>query len=77
MQWNIERGYKLDGIIQELKRTNADVLALQELDIGCERTGKRDTMNEIAAALGYSVAFFCEFEELHSPARKAELQGLP
>ena len=29
VQWNIERGYKLDAVIDELKRLNADVLALQ------------------------------------------------
>lgn len=29
VQWNIERGYKLDAVIDELKHLNADVLALQ------------------------------------------------
>ena len=29
LQWNIERGYKLPGIIEELKRIDADVIALQ------------------------------------------------
>ncbi len=29
LQWNIERGYKLEGIIEELKRLDTDVLALQ------------------------------------------------
>jgi len=29
LQWNIERGYKLDAIIEELKALDADVLALQ------------------------------------------------
>ena len=38
LQWNIERGYELDGIIEELKRLDADVLSLQEIDIGCARS---------------------------------------
>uniref|UniRef100_A0A1D2A2B6 Endonuclease/exonuclease/phosphatase domain-containing protein n=1 Tax=Auxenochlorella protothecoides TaxID=3075 RepID=A0A1D2A2B6_AUXPR len=75
LQWNIERGYKLPGIIEELKQIDADVIALQEVDIGCERSGSLDTGNEIAKALGLNYAFFCEFEELRSPLRTPELQG--
>ena len=29
LQWNIERGYKLEAIIEELRLLDADVLALQ------------------------------------------------
>lgn len=29
LQWNIERGYKLPGIIEELRRIDADVISLQ------------------------------------------------
>ena len=43
MQWNIERGYKLDQIVQALKQIEADVIALQEVDIGCERSDSIDT----------------------------------
>ncbi len=43
MQWNIERGYKLDAVVAELRKINADILALQEVDIGCERSGSQDT----------------------------------
>jgi len=43
LQWNIERGYKLDLIIQQLKQVDADVLSLQEVDVGCERSGYKDT----------------------------------
>jgi hypothetical protein len=43
LQWNIERGYKLQGIIEELKTINADVISLQEVDVGCERTGSLNT----------------------------------
>lgn len=42
-QWNIERGYKLAGIIKELHRVDADVIALQECDVACERSGCHDT----------------------------------
>ena len=42
VQWNIERGYKFDEIVQTLKILDADVLLLQEIDVGCDRSGQRD-----------------------------------
>jgi hypothetical protein len=35
VQWNIERGYQLQAIVQQLRRLDADVIALQEIDVGC------------------------------------------
>ena len=43
LQWNIERGYKLPDIIAEMQQIQADVIALQEIDIGCKRSGSMDT----------------------------------
>lgn len=43
LQWNIERGYKLEEIVKELKNIDADLIALQEVDIGCERSSNIDT----------------------------------
>ena len=48
LQWNIERGYKLPGIIKELKDINADIISLQEMDVGCERSDSRDTGEDAA-----------------------------
>ena len=31
IQWNIERGYKIDLIISDLLKQNADILLLQEI----------------------------------------------
>ncbi|KAL4443466.1 hypothetical protein ABPG75_011203 [Micractinium tetrahymenae] len=75
LQWNMERGYQLPGIIEELRRINADILSLQEVDVGCDRSGGADTGLEIAKALGLNYAFLCEFEELRSPLRDARSQG--
>ena len=43
LQWNIERGYKLSAVVAALKAIDADVVALQEVDIGCDRSGNEDT----------------------------------
>ena len=77
VQWNIERAYKLDAIIELLQQQflDADVIALQELDIYCERSGWRDSALEIARALKMRCIFVPEFEELHSPLRSARNQG--
>mmetsp|Transcript_8371 Transcript_8371/g.25104 ORF Transcript_8371/g.25104 Transcript_8371/m.25104 type:complete len:379 (+) Transcript_8371:2625-3761(+) len=75
LQWNIERGYKLEAVIQVLKAIDADVIALQEVDIGCERSGGEDTGRRIAESLGLQYVFLCEFEELWSPLRDQASQG--
>lgn len=74
-QFNIERGYKLEGIIKALREQDADVLCLQEVDVGCERSGGLDTGAEIARALELNYVFLSEFVEIKSPARSSDLQG--
>ncbi|KAL0032425.1 hypothetical protein WJX79_010921 [Trebouxia sp. C0005] len=75
LQWNIERGYKLEKIVDELKAIDADIIALQEVDVGCERSSSSDTGRHIAEQLALNYVFFCEFEEMYSPLRSPELQG--
>lgn len=67
--WNIERGAALPAIIDTLRRLEADVVLLQELDIHCARSGYVNVPLEIAKALGAELFFVCEFEELDSAAR--------
>ena len=75
LQWNIERGYKLNEVIELLKAEDADIIALQEIDIGCERSDCKDTGLLIAQALEMNYAFICEFEELKSDKRSPSSQG--
>jgi hypothetical protein len=42
VQWNIERGLEFNEILSTLQRLQADVLLVQEVDIGCDRTQGRD-----------------------------------
>ena len=53
--WNIERGIRLERVIQSLQEhpalANADVLLLSELDWGMARTGNRFVARELAQEL--------------------------
>ncbi|KAH3766167.1 endonuclease/exonuclease/phosphatase family metal-dependent hydrolase [Pelomyxa schiedti] len=75
VQWNIERGYKLPGIIEQLSMLNADIIFLQEVDKDCERSNSADVGKEIASALHMNYLFVCEFDELRSPLRSKATQG--
>jgi endonuclease/exonuclease/phosphatase family metal-dependent hydrolase len=61
LAWNIERGNRLDGIIEALennpKLKDKDLLLLSELDYGMARSGNRFVAKEIADALGLHYAF--------------------
>ena len=73
VNWNINRGLKLGGIIDFLQHTAADLVLLQETDINARRTQYRNIPREIAQALRMEYVFGYEFEELtqsdgYSPA---------
>jgi endonuclease/exonuclease/phosphatase family metal-dependent hydrolase len=72
--WNIERGYKVDQQTEYLKQVQPDIICLQEVDWGCERTDNRNIALEMAVRAGYKyVAFTTEFVEVEGT--KEELPG--
>lgn len=75
VSWNLERGYRLEEIIAELREIDADILCLQELDIACMRSGTLDTVQALSKALGYTGVFVAEFEELYDNIRSIRDQG--
>jgi endonuclease/exonuclease/phosphatase family metal-dependent hydrolase len=64
VDWNINRGLKLQGIIDFLASTNADILILQEADLNARRTHRLNIAQEIARKLEMDYVFGCEFREL-------------
>ena len=68
--WNVERGKQLSGVIELLQEhpdlREADLVLLNEVDIGMGRTGNRNVPRSIAAALGMSYVY-CNLELLLSP----------
>ncbi len=75
VQWNVERGYRLHEVIVILKRHQADIICLQELAIGCERSNVQNVPKLIADALEMNCVFVTEFVELHSSRRSRRTQG--
>jgi endonuclease/exonuclease/phosphatase family metal-dependent hydrolase len=64
LSWNAERLKSLDASAERLRPLAADVILLTELDRGMARSGNRDTVGELAAALGMAYCFAVEFIEL-------------
>ena len=62
-------------ILKLLKKLDAYIICLQELDIQCERSKNSNNFEEIGKELQMNGVFVCEFEELHSPIRGALTQG--
>lgn len=69
VDWNIERGLKLPGILEFLAAQDADLLTLQEVDLNARRTGFRNVAEELARSLKMHYAFGWEFQELAEGTR--------
>jgi endonuclease/exonuclease/phosphatase family metal-dependent hydrolase len=64
VDWNIDRGQQLQGVLDFLVSANADVLILQEVDLNARRTHRLNIAEEIARNLKMDYVFGREFEEL-------------
>ncbi len=68
VEWNIERGSRLEGIIDVLNRHPllrfADLLLLNELDIGMARSSNRNVARELSHALSAHAVFGVEYLEM-------------
>jgi endonuclease/exonuclease/phosphatase family metal-dependent hydrolase len=64
VNWNIDRGLKLRGIIEFLASAKADIILLQEADLNARRTHHINVAKEIAQRLEMNYVFGREFQEL-------------
>lgn len=64
VDWNIDRGQQLQGVIDFLAGTNADIFILQEVDLNARRTHRLNIAEEIARKLQMDYVFGREFQEL-------------
>ena len=64
VSWNIERGVRFAGVLETLRKLDADVVLLEEVDRYCDRCAGRDVAADLAAALGMNWVFAGEFQEI-------------
>ncbi len=64
VDWNIDRGQQLQGVIDFLVGVNADIMILQEVDINARRTHRLNIAETIARKLNMNYVFGREFQEL-------------
>src|SRR5277367_2112101 len=64
VDWNIDRGLQLGGVIDFLASTKADLILLQEVDLNARRTHQLNIAREIAQKLQLNYVFGREFQEL-------------
>jgi endonuclease/exonuclease/phosphatase family metal-dependent hydrolase len=64
VDWNINRGSRLSGIIDFLSSTKADLILLQEVDLNARRTRHLNIAREISQKLEMNYIFGREFQEL-------------
>jgi endonuclease/exonuclease/phosphatase family metal-dependent hydrolase len=69
VSWNIDRGLKLQGVIEFLSRARADIILLQEADLNARRTHHLDIALEISQKLRLNYVFGREFQELSQGTR--------
>lgn len=69
--WNINRGLRLERIIDFLGRSKADLLLLQEADLNARRTWRLHIAREIAQRLQLNYVFGREFQELTQGTRQS------
>jgi endonuclease/exonuclease/phosphatase family metal-dependent hydrolase len=64
VNWNIDRGLKLSGVIEFLAGAKADIIFLQEADLNARRTRHINVAKEVAQKLEMNYVFGREFQEL-------------
>jgi endonuclease/exonuclease/phosphatase family metal-dependent hydrolase len=69
VSWNINRGLRLDRVIEFLAGARTDILLLQEADQNARRTHHINVAREIAQKLRMNYAFAREFQELTQGSR--------
>jgi endonuclease/exonuclease/phosphatase family metal-dependent hydrolase len=69
VNWNINRGLQLQGVIDFLSSAEADIILLQESDLNARRTHRVNVAREIAQKLRMNYVFGREFQELTQGSR--------
>jgi endonuclease/exonuclease/phosphatase family metal-dependent hydrolase len=71
VNWNINRGLRLQSVIAFLAGAKADLILLQESDLNARRTHHLNVAKEIAQRLQMNYVFGREFQELTQGSRSS------
>ena len=69
VSWNVNRGLKLQGVMEFLLRARADIILMQEADLNARRTHHLNIAREISQRLQLNYVFGREFQELTQGTR--------
>jgi endonuclease/exonuclease/phosphatase family metal-dependent hydrolase len=75
LTWNIAGGVHPEQIAKAIAAFRPDIVCLQEVDWGNERTGGRDVLEVLVREVGMLGFYAIEFFELASPDRARRLAG--
>jgi endonuclease/exonuclease/phosphatase family metal-dependent hydrolase len=75
LTWNIERGANPETLAAYINQVGPDVVCLQEVDWGNQRTKNVDVLSRIASSTSMVGFFSVEFFEIQTPDRLKELAG--
>jgi endonuclease/exonuclease/phosphatase family metal-dependent hydrolase len=64
LDWNIDRGTRLDRIGRGMEAQQPDLAILQEVDFNARRSNRVDVAQELAKRLNMNFVFATEFQEL-------------
>lgn len=64
VDWNVNRGLRLSGVIEFLAGMKADLIILQEVDLNARRTHQINVAQKISQKLQLNYVFGREFQEL-------------
>jgi endonuclease/exonuclease/phosphatase family metal-dependent hydrolase len=75
LTWNIERGANPDALAAYINQVKPDVVCLQEVDWGNQRTNNVDVLHQLAHSTSMMGFLSMEFFEIQTPYRPKELAG--
>jgi endonuclease/exonuclease/phosphatase family metal-dependent hydrolase len=64
LNWNIDRGKRLEDIKAQIREHKPDICIFQEVDLGARRTHGEDVAKELAETFQMNYVFAPEFQEL-------------
>src|SRR5215212_183057 len=75
LTWNIERGSYPDALAAYINHVKPDIVCLQEVDWGNQRTKNVDVLSRLARSTSMLGFLSVEFFEIQTPQRPKELAG--